>query len=70
MEIDSDEEEAHNNKGTNISFLVVHPSYYQEEPVDLLRDVEVTKKRLAWLRDTLQDAYRHATPSGTLREIK
>jgi hypothetical protein len=33
-------------------------------------DVAVTRKRPAWLRDTLQDAKRHATPSGTFRESK
>jgi hypothetical protein len=76
MEIDSEEQEALKDKGTYLSFPVVHPSDYQEEsveptePVDLPRDVAVTRKRPAWLRDTLQDAERHATPSGTFRERK
>jgi hypothetical protein len=61
---------------TDPSSPVVHPSDYQEEsvepagPVDLPRDVAVTRKRPAWLRDTLQDAKRHASPRDTFRERK
>jgi hypothetical protein len=74
MEIDSEEQEAPKDEGTDPSSPVVHPSDYQEEsveptePVDLPRDVAMTRKRPTWLRDTLQDAKRHATPSGTFRE--
>jgi hypothetical protein len=38
--------------------------------VNLPRDVAVTRKRPAWLRDSLQDAEGHAAPSGTFRESK
>jgi hypothetical protein len=40
------------------------------ESMDLPRDVAVIRKRPAWLRDTLQDAKGHATPSGTFGESK
>jgi hypothetical protein len=76
MEIDSEEQEAPKDDHTDPSSPVVHPSDYQEElvepaePVDLPRDVAVTRKRPAWLRDTLQDAERHATPRDTFRERK
>jgi hypothetical protein len=73
MEIDSEEQEAPKDKGTDLSSPVVHPSNYREEslePVNLPRDVDVTRKRPSWLRDTLQDAEGHATPSGTFRERK
>jgi hypothetical protein len=76
MEIDSEEQEAPKDGGTDPSSQVVHPSDYQEEsvepaePVDLPRDVVVIRKRPAWLHDTLQDAKGHATPSGTFRERK
>jgi hypothetical protein len=75
MEIDSEEQEAPKDNGANPSSPIVHPSNYQESvelanPVDLPRDVAVTRKRLTWLRDTLQDAEGHATPGGTFRERK
>jgi hypothetical protein len=76
MEIDSEEQEALKDDHTDPSSPVVHPSDYQEElveptkPVDLPRDVAVTRKRPTWLRDTLQDAERHATPRDTFRERK
>jgi hypothetical protein len=38
--------------------------------VDLPRNVEVTKKRLAWLRETLHDEKKHTTPNDTFRERK
>jgi hypothetical protein len=58
---------------TDPSSSVSHPSDYQEEPtwpVDLPRNVAVTRKRPTWLRDTLQDAKKHTTPSDTFRERK
>jgi hypothetical protein len=38
--------------------------------VDPPKEVTVTKKRLAWLRNTLQEAKKHAAPSGSFRESK
>jgi hypothetical protein len=76
MQIDSEEQEAPKDSHTNPFSLVVHPSNYQEKsveptwPVDLPRDVAVTRRRLGWLCDTLQDAKRQATPSDTFRERK
>jgi hypothetical protein len=64
------------DEGIDPSSPIVHPSDYQEEfveriePMDLPRDVAVTMKRSAWLRDTLQDAKGHATPNGIFRESK
>jgi hypothetical protein len=76
MDIDSEEQEAPKDEGTYPSSLVVLPSNYQEElvePVDLPRDVSMTRKRHAWLCDTLQDAKRHAAPvvlSGSVNNLK
>jgi hypothetical protein len=59
VEIDSEEQEAPKDKGTNTSSPIVHPSKYEEdsvepvEPMDLPRYVTVTRKRPSWLRDTL-----------------
>jgi hypothetical protein len=74
MEIDSEEQEASKDEGTDPFSPVVHPSYYQEESVettklvDLPRDVAMTRVRPSWLHDTLQDAKRHVAPSGTFKE--
>jgi hypothetical protein len=38
--------------------------------MDLPRDVAMTRKRQARLRDTLQDAKRHAAPLDAFRESK
>jgi hypothetical protein len=61
MEIYSEEKEAPKDDHIDTSIPVVHPSYYQEKSIelvgliDILKDVAVTRKRPAWLRDTLQD---------------
>jgi len=39
-----------------------------EIPVDPPREVAVTKKRPAWLWNTLQEAKKHAAPSGSFKE--
>jgi hypothetical protein len=73
MEIDSEEQEAPKDENTDPSNPVVHPLDYQGEsvePVNLPRDVALTRKRRTWLRDTLQDVEEHATPSGAFRESK
>jgi hypothetical protein len=73
MDIDSEEQEDPKDESTNPCNPFVHPSYYEEEsvepaePVDLPRDVAVTKKRPAWFRETLQDTEGHAAPSGSFR---
>jgi hypothetical protein len=36
--------------------------------VDIPRDIAVGHKRLAWARQTLQEAEGHAAPQGTFRE--
>jgi hypothetical protein len=41
-----------------------------EIPVDPPREVTVTKQRPAWLQNTLQEAEKHAAPSGSFRESK
>jgi hypothetical protein len=41
-----------------------------ERFVDPPREAAVTRKRLAWLRNTLQEAEGHATPKGSFRESK
>jgi hypothetical protein len=41
-----------------------------ERPVDLPEEVVATKKRLAWLWNTLQEVERHAAPKGSFRERK
>jgi hypothetical protein len=41
-----------------------------EIPVDPPREVTVTEKRPTWLQNTLQEAEKHATPSGSFRESK
>ena len=55
-----------------ISLLDIHPSYDQREesaePRDGPRDVVVVKRRLTQLRDTLQEAKKHATPSCSFKE--
>jgi hypothetical protein len=59
MDIDNEEHEAPKDESMNPSNPVVHPSNYQDEsvelakPVNLPRDVAVTRKRPSWLRDTL-----------------
>jgi len=59
MEIDSEEQKAPKDDHIYPSSLVFHPLDYQEElvetiePVGLPRDVAVTRKRLAWIHDTL-----------------
>ena len=40
------------------------------EPVDMTREAIITRKRPAWLRETLQDAERIAAPGGSFRESK
>jgi hypothetical protein len=76
MDIDCEEQKAPRDDRIVPSSPVVHPSNYQEDsvepegPVDLLRDVAMTRRRPTWLRDTLQDAVRHASPHDTFREIK
>jgi hypothetical protein len=71
LNIDNEEQEALKDDRTYPSSPIVHPLDYPEELVepttlvDLPRDVVVTRKRLAWLHDTLQDAERHSTPPGT-----
>jgi len=68
-----EEQEVGKDDRTYPSSLVAHPLGYQEEPkgpVDLPRNVVVTRKRPAWLRDTLQDAKKHTTPNDTFRERK
>jgi hypothetical protein len=76
MDVDSEEQEDTKDDHVDPSTPIVHPSDYQEELVkpaelvDLLRDVAVTKYKLAWLRDTLQDAERHLAPCGTFKEKK
>jgi hypothetical protein len=39
-------------------------------PVDVPRDIAVGQKRLAWARQTLQEAEGHAAPRGTFQESK
>lgn len=56
------------------------PSIQREEEQDMAlepteeieRSIEEppTKRRHAWFKETLQEAKRHATPSGTLRESR
>ena len=76
MDIDSEEKEAPKDDHTDPSSPFIHPSDYQEEsiepidPVDILRDVAVTRKRPTWLCHTLHDAKRHAAPNDTFIEIK
>jgi hypothetical protein len=73
IEIVSEEKEALKDDGIHPTSPTDHPSYHQEEPrgpMDLPRYVLVTRKRLAWLRDTLQDVEGHATPCGTFRDRK
>jgi hypothetical protein len=73
VEIVSEEKEALKDDGIHPTSLADHPSDHKEEPtrpVDLPRDVAVTRKRPTWLSDTLQDAEGHATPRGTFRERK
>jgi predicted metal-dependent hydrolase len=41
-----------------------------EIPVDPPKEVTITKKRPAWLRNTLQEAEKHVAPSGSFRERK
>ena len=38
--------------------------------VNVSRDIAVGRKRLAWARQTLQEAKGHAAPRGTFRESK
>jgi hypothetical protein len=39
-------------------------------PIDVPREITMGRKRLAWARQTLQEADGHATPRGTFRESK
>jgi hypothetical protein len=39
-------------------------------PSNILRDITVGHKRLAWARQTLQEAEGHKAPQGTIRESK
>jgi hypothetical protein len=39
-------------------------------PIDPLREVTTTKKRPTWLQNTLHEAEKHASPSGSFRERK
>jgi hypothetical protein len=39
-------------------------------PVDPPKEVTVTRKRPAWLRNTLQEVEGHAAPRGSFRESK
>jgi hypothetical protein len=41
-----------------------------ERPVGPPKETVVTRKRPAWLRDTLEEAEGHATPKGSFRESK
>jgi hypothetical protein len=76
MGIDCEEHKALKDDYTYPSSSIIHSSDHQEEstdiegPVDLPRDIAVTRKRPAWTYDTLQDAKRHATPSDTFRKRK
>jgi hypothetical protein len=59
MEINIEEQKALKDECTDPSSLVVHPSDYQEKPIELARPVDlpryvaVTWKRPSWLCDTL-----------------
>lgn len=78
MEIDNEEKEA--PKDADLSTPDIHPSDAQrEEPVDPVelvepmdrpRDVAMAKRRPTWLRDTLQEAEKHAAPIGSFRESR
>jgi hypothetical protein len=41
-----------------------------ERPVDLPEEAVATKKRPAWLWNTLQEVEEHAAPKGSFRESK
>lgn len=66
MEIDDEDKKA--PRITNLDPPRPHSSEVQEESiepsnqVDPPKEVAITRKRRAWLHDTLQDAERHATP--------
>jgi hypothetical protein len=73
IEIVIEEQEALKDDGIHPTSLVNHPSDHQEDPIrpmDLPRDIVVTRKRPTWFCDTLQDAEGHVAPHGTLRERK
>ena len=38
------------------------------EPIERLINAPRAKRRLAWLRETLQEVEKHSAPSGTFRE--
>jgi hypothetical protein len=76
MRIDCEEQKALKDDHTDPSSSIVHSSDHQEEsvktegPMDLPRDIAVTRKRPAWIHDTLHDVERHAALSDTFRERK
>jgi hypothetical protein len=76
MEIYCEEKKDSRDDHTVPPSLVVHPSYYREEsvdptgPLDLSRDVAVTKRRPTWPCDTLEDEVRHANPLDTFKDSK
>ena len=79
--VDSEREPTPDVRCTNVeqhtmdsdcSTLDIHPSDNQIEvravPVDGPRDVVVVKRRPTQIRDTLQEAKKHATPIGSSKE--
>lgn len=76
MNTDSEEQEALKDARIGPSIPVNHPSNYQEEsveptePLDMPRDVVMTRKRPICLHDTLKDAEGHSTPRGTIKDKK
>ena len=40
------------------------------EPIEMLLDAPPVKRRLAWLKETLQEAQKHSAPSSTFRESR
>jgi hypothetical protein len=71
MEIDSEEkEETVPSPLSIVQKETITDPVDSVAPVDVPRDVAVGQKRLAWARQTLQEAEGHATPHGTFRESK
>lgn len=40
------------------------------QPIELPREVTLVKRKLAWLRETLQEGEKHGAPEGAFRESK
>ena len=72
MEIDGEDLEV--LRDADCYTLDIHPSYDQREesaePMDGPRDIAVVKRRPTQLHDTLQEVEKHATPSGSFKEIR